>query len=375
MHPPNGVGQAKCVMAAPDAIHLRGVVLPGSEVRDVYVAGGKITFDPVEARTVLEDCVLLPGLVDAHAHLGLATPAPGDVPAARTRASARAQLAAGVLCVREPGGTDRASAAIGPAEGLPRTVSGGRFLAPPGGYIPGRAREVPADALADAAEDEAGASAAWSKVIGDFVVDGAMTLNYPPEVLTEAVERVHRAGGRVAVHAMGCEAIEAALAARVDSIEHGIAARADHVQVMRERGVAWVPTLMIRDGIPEFLRSFGMTAASVERWRATLRRQGDVVREAADAGVTVLAGTDAGMVPHGRIHREVRRLLDAGVRPDAALGAASWIARDWLGLPALEQGAPADIVAYRTDPRDDASALAFPALVVLAGRIVDRAGG
>jgi imidazolonepropionase-like amidohydrolase len=118
-----------------------------------------------------------------------------------------------------------------------------------------------------------------------------------------------------------------------------------------------------------------MTAASVARWRTTLRRQGDVVREAAEAGVPVLAGTDAGMVPHGRIHREVRRLLEAGLRPDAALGAASWIAREWLGLPALQQGAPADIVAYRTDPRDDASALAFPALVVLAGRILDRTGG
>ena len=78
----------------------------------------------------------------------------------------------------------------------------------------------------------------------------------------------------------------------------------------------------------------------------------DVVRRAAEAGVPVYAGTDAGGgIRHGRIADEVAALHAAGV-PDA-LGAASWAARAWLGRPAVELGAPADLVVYRDDPRTD----------------------
>ncbi len=127
----------------PGPIHLRGRVLPEGEQRDVYVVDGRITFESVRgARTLAANGWLLPGLVDAHAHLALASPLARGSTAQKVRASARAQLDAGVLLIREPGGPDRSSAAVGVAEGLPRVVSAGRFLAPPGGYIPGLAREV-----------------------------------------------------------------------------------------------------------------------------------------------------------------------------------------------------------------------------------------
>src|SRR5438105_1798006 len=112
------------------ALHLRGIVLPKGTQRDLFVVGGRITFQPVDdARTVLDGGWLLPGLVDAHAHLALASPAPDDAPPAeRVRASARAHLAAGVLAIREPGSPDAASRGIGPEEGLPRIYTAGRFL-------------------------------------------------------------------------------------------------------------------------------------------------------------------------------------------------------------------------------------------------------
>src|SRR5438105_3324469 len=109
------------------ALHLHGTVLPGGATRDVFVRDGRVTFDEqADARTVLEGGWLVPGLVDAHAHLGLASPA-GDAapPGTRVRASGRAQLLAGVLAVREPGAPDHASIGLGPADGLPRTVTGG----------------------------------------------------------------------------------------------------------------------------------------------------------------------------------------------------------------------------------------------------------
>jgi len=83
--------------------------------------------------------------------------------------------------------------------------------------------------------------------------------------------------------------------------------------------------------------------------------------------VTVLAGTDAGMVPHGLIATEIALLLAAGLTPEQALAAGSWAARAYLGLPGLEEGAPADLVAFPDDPREDVEALRRPQLVLLAG--------
>jgi imidazolonepropionase-like amidohydrolase len=70
------------------------------------------------------------------------------------------------------------------------------------------------------------------------------------------------------------------------------------------------------------------------------------------------------------IAEEVRALHDAGLPTAAALGAASWAARDWLGLPCIEEGAVADLVVYDGDPLADLDVLARPALTVLRGRIV-----
>jgi len=88
--------------------------------------------------------------------------------------------------------------------------------------------------------------------------------------------------------------------------------------------------------------------------------------------VSILAGTDAGMGPHGQVATEISLLLKAGLSPEAALAAGSWAARDYLGLPGIEEGAPADLVAYRDDPTADVEALRRPAAVVLDGRLVRR---
>ena len=97
-----------------------------------------------------------------------------------------------------------------------------------------------------------------------------------------------------------------------------------------------------------------------------------VLGSAVEAGVPVYAGTDAGgVLPHGLIAREVLALHEqVGMSAGAALGAASWSARSWLGRPGLGLGEPADLVAYDQDPRADLRALAHPRLVVLRGRVV-----
>jgi imidazolonepropionase-like amidohydrolase len=88
--------------------------------------------------------------------------------------------------------------------------------------------------------------------------------------------------------------------------------------------------------------------------------------------VPVYAGTDAGGgIVHGRIVDEIVELHAAG-HPDA-LGAASWAARGWLGRPGLGVGAPADLLVYREDPRQDPAVLREPASVLLRGRPVRSA--
>jgi imidazolonepropionase-like amidohydrolase len=355
------------------ALHLRGVMLPQGITRDVFVVQGCFTFRPPDdASTVLDGGYLLPGLVDAHAHLGLASPAPPDAPPEeRARASARAQLAAGVLAIREPGGPNRASAGIGPHEGLPRVVTGGRFLAPPGTYFPGLAREVADEDLPAAAEDEARASGAWAKVIGDWVGrDGRMQPNYRTATLAEAARRVHAAGARIAIHAITPEAIEAAIEAGFDSIEHGQGLRDDHIAAMAARGIALVPTLTILPALPAVVAELGLAPAGRAAMLSAVARHPEMARRAAAAGVLVLAGTDAGMGPHGMVREEIRYLLDAGMPPETALAAGSWAARRFLGLPGIEEGGPADLVAYPDDPRGDPAVLTRPSLRMLDGRML-----
>jgi imidazolonepropionase-like amidohydrolase len=354
-------------------LHLRGRLLPGGEARDVFVVDGRITFTPVDdAQTVLDDGYLTPGLVDAHAHLSLFSPA-GDAaaPGERVRASAREQLKAGVLAVREPGSPDYASQEVGPAIGLPWTVTGGHLLAAPGRYLPGLGREVDPDDLPDAAAEEIAASGAWCKVIADFLVPGGtVTPAFPADALAEAARRVHAAGGKITAHATGPEAIDAVLAAGFDAIEHGTLMRLDQVDTLVASGAALVPTLMIGDGVLRAVRAFGGDDATVERMRRSLANQDHVVRAAAERGVPILAGTDAGMGPHGQVATEIARLLEAGLSPNSALGAGSWAARDYLGLPGIEEGAPADLVGYRDDPTLDVDVLRRPAVILLHGHRV-----
>jgi imidazolonepropionase-like amidohydrolase len=361
--------------ATPDQsnLHLRGVVLPEGAERDLYVVAGRFTFErPASFETLLTGGFLTPGLADAHAHLALASPAPPDAtPEQRVRASARAQLAAGVLAIREPGSVDEASMDVGPAEGLPRVTTGGRLLAPRGAYFPGIGLDVEEDELPDAIEREARKGGGWAKVVGDFVYpDGTMRLNYGQAALTAAAQRAHAAGARIAVHATITETITACIAAGFDSIEHGVGLTDAQIADMRARDIALVPTLDILPQLPDLLLDWQLTPGVHATMLAAVERHPEMTRRAAAAGVRVYAGTDAGMLPHGQIRTEIACLAAAGLSREAALAAGSWAARAFMGLPGIEEGASADLVAYAADPRADLTALDQPALMILDGRLL-----
>jgi imidazolonepropionase-like amidohydrolase len=97
------------------------------------------------------------------------------------------------------------------------------------------------------------------------------------------------------------------------------------------------------------------------------------VRALHDAGVPLFVGTDAGgNVGHGSFADEAAEMVEAGVPAAEVLAAATWRARAFLGVQGIEEGASADVVVFRDDPRTDIRALAHPLAIVLRGRIVPK---
>jgi imidazolonepropionase-like amidohydrolase len=115
--------------------------------------------------------------------------------------------------------------------------------------------------------------------------------------------------------------------------------------------------------------SVGIPADVRERLGRALSSLGPTLRSAVEAGVRILAGTDAAL-PHGMVRDEVSALVETGLPAERAVAGASWEGREYLGLPGLEEGAPADLVAFARDPREDLEELGRPSLIMLEGRVI-----
>jgi imidazolonepropionase-like amidohydrolase len=358
----------------PPDLHLSGVLLPEGEHRDLWVTGGRITFEAVPgAETVSRGGFLLPGLVDAHCHVGIGRGGTPVVDVEELRAQALAERDAGVLALRDCGSPVDTRILDEDAD-LPRIIRAGRHLAAPRRYIPGLAIEVdPSDLVAEVAV-QARRGDGWVKLVGDWIDRGVGDLapEWPAEVLAAAIAAAHAEGARVTAHTFGTDALPGLIAAGIDCIEHGTGLTEELIGEMAVRGTAVVPTLVNVANFPGFAAA---GEAKFPSYASTMRRlyadSGAVVRAAYEAGVPVFAGTDAGGgIDHGVIADEVRALHAAGLPAEVALAAASWAAREWLGLPGIAEGAPADLVVYETDPRKDLDALARPRRMLLRGVVV-----
>jgi imidazolonepropionase-like amidohydrolase len=356
------------------ALHLTGVVLPEGEHRDVWVREGRFTFEPVRgAETVARDAWLLPGLVDAHCHIGLGPGGEHVEDLAGLREQALTDRAAGVLALRDCG-SPVDTRALDDEPDVPRIIRAGRHLAAPKRYIPGLAIEIEPHELVDQVRVQARRGDGWVKLVGDWIDRsvGDLAPEFPAEAVRAAIEAAHDEGARVTAHTFGTDALPALIDAGIDCIEHGTGLTEELIGRMAERGTAVVPTLINVENFPAFAaageQKFPEYASTMRRLHASA---GAVVRAAYDAGVPVFAGTDAGGgIAHGTIGEEIRALHGAGLPAEAALAAGSWSARSWLGLPGIEEGAPADLVVYDADPRADLDALAEPTRMLLRGRVV-----
>jgi imidazolonepropionase-like amidohydrolase len=354
------------------ALHLRGVVLPEDEPRDLWVVNGRVRTSAVpNAETVIDGGFLLPGLVDAHCHVGLGLTGPVDLDEAAVQAQTNRD--AGALLIRDCG-SPIDTRPLQDRLDLPRIVRAGRHLTRPKRYIPHLGLDIEDPSLLPAAVvEQAENGDGWVKLVGDWIDRsvGDLAPLWPDDVLVAAVDAAHKAGARVTAHVFGEEAMPGLVNAGIDCIEHGTGLTGGVLDEMARRGTALVPTLINIETFPGIADSASKYPAYAKHMRALHAGVRDMVGAATEAGVRIYAGTDAGGgIKHGEIAAEVLALAEAGLSPTAALAAASWEARKWLGWQGLTEGAPADVVAYETDPRKDLSVLKNPSRILLRGRVV-----
>lgn len=356
------------------ALHLRGVFLPEETERDAWVVGGRLTFTrpAAEAQTVATGGWVTPGFVDAHCHVGLAPN--GHVPDPQAQAEqALLDRDAGALLLRDAGSpVDNRS--VQDRADLPRLIRAGRHIARPKRYIRDLGVEVEPDHLVAEVERQVAAGDGWVKLTADWIDRelGDLAPTWPDDALRAAVARAHELGARVAAHVFGEDAVPGVIAAGVDSIEHGTGLTDDLIDAVVRSGAAVVPTLINIDNFPQIAASgaakFPTYAAHMRALFATSRER---ARHAFEAGVPLFTGTDAGgSLPHGMIRDEIRALIGAGIPQPDVIAQASWRGRQWLGLPGLDEGAPADLVVYDADPRVDLAAVLRPRRIVLRGAVI-----
>ncbi|MEU9960020.1 amidohydrolase family protein [Streptomyces sp. NPDC050982] len=356
-------------------LHVKGRVLVApDDIRDeLWIVGGRITYErPQGARDIRTvNGWVLPGLVDAHCHVGLGPSGPVADDIAEKQALTDRE--AGTLLIRDAGSPSD-TRWIDDRADLPKIIRAGRHIARTRRYIRGFAHEIEPDDLVAYVAQEARRGDGWVKLVGDWLnrETGDLGACWPRAEVEAAIAEAHRLGSRVTAHCFAEDSLRDLVEAGIDCVEHATGLTEDTIPLFAERGVAIVPTLV---NIATFPQLAAGGEAKFPQWSAHMRRlherRYDTVRAAYDAGVPVYVGTDAGgTLAHGLVAGEVAELVTAGIPPIEALSATAWGARAWLGRPGLDEGAPADLVVYEGDPRADVRVLAAPRRVVLNGKVV-----
>jgi imidazolonepropionase-like amidohydrolase len=382
-----------------------------SEHGVVVVTGGKIVAVgsdariPADAEVIdLGDATLLPGFIDAHVHLSneagpdwyhdffdgiMRFPAEQALYGAHY---AKLTLEAGITTVRDLGSDDyvalgmRNAIAAGMVPG-PRMLVSNYAIGASGGHAdhdpvpPQRiAVEGPLQGVCNGAE-ECRAAVRYQIKYGANVIKfmpsgGVLSLSDPvdnpqltQEEMNAIVAEAHNWGRKVAAHCHGDRAAKMAIAAGVDSIEHGSFLKDDTLAEMKKKHVYLVATLFAPAWINERLDTFPPAIAVKARAAGAQAQQ--MFQHAVKIGVPIAMGTDAGVEPHGLNAREFSLMTKNGLPPEQALMAGTANGADLLGLAdkigTLAPGKTADIVAVPGNPLTDMKATEHPVFVMKEG--------
>jgi imidazolonepropionase-like amidohydrolase len=360
---------------------------------------------------------LMPGLIDAHAHVypHLPTPAPGEEPlwpgtgAHVLAAHLRDALRMGVTTLRDVGSYDdlvveaRQAMRYGALRG-PRLLTCGRIIsatAPGGRWFTGMYRE------ADGTDDVRRAVREQLRRGADFVkvmTTGARTVELEDpdpaqmtrEEIATVVDEAHRMGVRVAAHAEGLDGTRLAIEEGIDTIEHGmyLSRRPDLLERMAASGQFLVPTLSCFYGVagaaaPNFIADAdGGPAPDVEApptWSGllvdlalhNLEEADRTLKAARAAGVAIAAGHD--WAPIADLGVEIVRMVRHGLTAREALVAATSTAARALGLAehvgTIEPGRLADLLVVDGDPLERPEILRDPARIWLVLQLGEPVAG
>lgn len=350
-----------------------------------------------------------PGLIDGHTHVLLQ----GDATAAdyeeqilkesyayralRATRAMRIALEHGFTTLRDVGNEGAGFADVDLKRAVERGVISGprlfvatKALAPTGAYpLSGFdwLLELPKgvemcdgpDECRKAVRDQIAHGADWIKVYVERsyyrAPDGSLRglPNFTAEELAAIVDQAHRTRRRVAAHAITPTGHALALAAGVDSIEHGNVLDDTTIRAMVAQGVWWCPTLTVMEYVA------GPRSKTNPIWEDLRLAAHESFRRAVAAGVKIVVGTDAGGFPWDEVSQatELRHYVDLGMTPWQALRAATVEAAALLDqtgkLGTFAPGAHADVVAFGANPLDDIAATGKVVLVMKDGVVVHDA--
>jgi imidazolonepropionase-like amidohydrolase len=195
---------------------------------------------------------------------------------------------------------------------------------------------------------------------------------YSDEEFAAITDEAHRAGIRVAAHAVGDSAIQACIRAGVDCIEHGFLATDETIKMMVEHRTFLVSTTYLTEAM-----AIERAAPELQKKAAEVfPRAKAMLPKAIAAGVKIACGTDAPAIPHGQNARELVALVARGMTPMQALRAATVTSAELIEreheLGRLEPGFLADIIAVPGDPSADIAKTLDVRFVMKDGRIYKR---
>jgi imidazolonepropionase-like amidohydrolase len=389
------------------------VVTPGIVVVDgnKIIAAGPRTAIPAGADVIdLGNATLMPGLMDAHTHLGFemgddwnkdildGMRQPVAEVALHASVFAKRTLLAGFTTVRDVGSSDfvdvglRNAIAKGDVVG-PRMLvavhgisARGGHCDPTAGFRPDIMKEPGiADGVADGA-DQMRAAVRYNLKHGADVIKvcasgGVLSLTDKVDTpqltqaeLTALVEEAHALGHKTAAHAHGAEAAKRAVRAGIDSIEHGSFLDDDALELMRQKGTHLVFTPV--PCIVDRLRRAKAPENVVAKANAAVAAMGNTFKRALAKNVKMGFGSDAAVCPHGSQGVQFGVLVKLGMKPLAALRSATSVNAALIGVNAgaLEPAKLADIIAVPGDPSRDVTVVE-KVLFVMKDGVVYRNDG
>ncbi len=339
---------------------------------------------------------VMPGLWDAHAHLGVALPQsdpsklpPIDPPPDRTIRAGRNAIAAlrgGITAVRVVGeayGVDFAwKRAFDSGSWVgPRLFVCGPALACTGGHGTVTGLSIGCDGpdgFRRAVREQVTRGADQIKLVvtgglGGRKGESAHEVELTVDEMGAAIEVAHARGRIVGGHIGAAAGAKAAVEAGIDCVEHGYFLDEEVIALMVLKGTYYVPTLTVTQLPPERYEAAGHAAFFVENIARSAELHRRSFKMALDAGVRIASGEDLETIlPYA--HDEIELLIRNGMTPYQALVAATRTPATICGvedrLGTVEQGKIADLVVLPHDPLEDITAIRTPLVVLKDGRLV-----